>query len=154
MEAVLTADCTRGAREAREAGREAVVAYARTPTGREALMEVSEHLYRNRRSYVDGLWAAKFVLEGRYEADELRTGPRLNRRTHPANRQATPSLRRTFARWCPGPRLFEPEPLDDVEPLGGVNRICVDVGDADDFVDGVDEGEHVIDVVAQPSEFL
>lgn len=76
MEAVLNADCTRGAREAREAGREAVVAYARTPIGQEALMEVSEHLYRNRRSYVDGLWAAKFVLECCYEADELENRPR------------------------------------------------------------------------------
>ncbi len=76
MEAVLIADCTRGAREAREAGREAVVAYARTLTGREALMEVSEHLYRNRRSYVDGLGAAKFVLECCYEADELENRPK------------------------------------------------------------------------------
>lgn len=67
----MDADCNVAARETREAGRAAVVAHARTRMGRNELEEVVEHLYKNRRGFVEGLWAAKWVLECCYEADEL-----------------------------------------------------------------------------------
>lgn len=76
VQEVMNADSRMGARESREAGREAVIAYARTPKGQKEIGELVYHLYRHRRDYVDGLFAAKWALECCYEADELENRPR------------------------------------------------------------------------------
>lgn len=75
----MDADSTGVARDRREAGRAAVVAHARTPMGRDEMEEVVEFLYNNRRAYVDGLWAAKWVLDCCYESDDIENRPRLQR---------------------------------------------------------------------------
>lgn len=72
---VMDADSNAVARDRRTAGRAAVVAHARTAMGREEMEEVVEFLYNNRRAYVDGLWAAKWVLDCCYEADDIENRP-------------------------------------------------------------------------------
>lgn len=73
VEEVLSSYSKATCRDAREAGRAAVVAHAMTPTGRVEVEAEAERLYHARRRYVDGGLAAQWLLMSAYEADEQRS---------------------------------------------------------------------------------